>query len=135
MLPFLQAPGYCRLVMPRYIRLNSLKQSFREDLRIAHSWKVIFLWIPKLLRKRLDFTSAFPVPFPFRDFQISGSDVSPQAAATLAPRLAEGAGLGFGTPLYQRFTTLRGENVTTSAVCRHRDGQIVLRLVHLHLGT
>ena len=51
--------------MPRYIRINTLKLTFAEDLRMAKSWKVLFLWGAKLFRKRLDLNSGLPIAAPF----------------------------------------------------------------------
>ena len=95
--------------MPRYIRLNPLKQTLREDARIAHSWKVRFLWIPKLLRKKREFTSAIPIPIPFQDFVVKPEEVSPDAEAKLEGPLGEAARLGFTSPIYQSTKTLGGE--------------------------
>ena len=120
--------------MPRYIQVNHLKQTLREDLRIAHSWKVIFLWIPKLLRRRSEFTNCVPIPLPFQDFVVAAESISPEATAGLAQPLAEAARLGFVAPVYQVIRTLAGESVTTAANCRHSGGEVLGRLMHLRVG-
>ncbi|HWI58390.1 MAG TPA: site-2 protease family protein, partial [Bacillota bacterium] len=121
--------------MAKYIRLNPLKQSLAEDLRMARSWKVLFLWIPKLFRHRLEFTSYIPVPVPFQDFVVSPESLTPQAAAQLSAPAQDAARLGFDAPVYQVMTTLAGETVMTTANCRHTGGEIVARLMHVRLGT
>jgi Zn-dependent protease len=120
--------------MPRYIRINNLKQTLAEDLRLAHSWKVFVLWIPKLFRMRLEFMSGIPIPLPFQEFVIGAECVPPEAAEKLAELLHAAAQLGFATPVYHLLRTLGGETVMTSANCRHSRGEIVARVVHMHLG-
>jgi Zn-dependent protease len=120
--------------MARYIRVNNLKQTATEDLRIARSWKVIFLWGLKLARKRMNFMSAIPVPLPFRDFVVNAEAVPADAREKLNPLLQECARLGFLPPLYHVIRTLGGESVTTSANCRHSKGETIVRLMHTRMG-
>ena len=121
--------------MPRYIRVNTLKQTLLEDLRIARSWKVIFLWINKLLRVRIEGTSPIPISVPFQDFQVQPEQVSSEAVARLIDPLRDASTLGFLPPLYQVVVTLKGESVSTTATCLHQQGEMVLRLMHCRLGT
>lgn len=120
--------------MTRYIRINTLKQTLREDLRLAPSWKVLFLWIPKLLRRRLDFMSGVPIPVPFADFVINETAVPPDAKEKLSTPLREAARLGFAPPVFHLSHTLAGESVTTSANHYHAGGEMVARSIHVHLG-
>jgi Zn-dependent protease len=120
--------------MARYIRANTLKQTFAEDLRIVRSWKVIFLWGLKLFRKRMNVTSAFPVPIPFRDFVVNAEAVPTEAHEKLNPLLQECTRLGFLPPLFHVIRTLGGESVITSANCRHSNGDTIVRLMHTRIG-
>src|ERR1035441_6819925 len=121
--------------MTRYIRHNPLKQTLREDLRIARSWKVLFLWIPKLLRRKREFSSAFQVALPSSDFVVKPEDIPQAAAARLTKQIEESTRLGFSPPVFQVCRTLGGETVTTVANCWHSRAEILLRIMHLRLGT
>jgi Zn-dependent protease len=121
--------------MPRYIRTNTLKQTFMEDLRIVRSWKVILLWVPKLFRRRLEFGSAYPVPVPFQDFVVASERIIPTALGKFAGPLEEAARLGFLDPVYQEAWTLARESIITVANLRHSGGETVARFMHVRLGT
>jgi Zn-dependent protease len=120
--------------MPRYIRHNSLKQRLVEDLRIARSWKVLFLWLHKVQGRRLDFSSPIAVSVPFEEFQIQLAALLPDALQKLSGPLEQAAAIGFNAPLCQQVPTLSGENVTSGASLRHRDGEIVCRITHCLIG-
>src|SRR5580765_7356867 len=96
----------------------------------AFYWPFIFLWGLKLSRKRLNFMSAIPIPIPFQDFVVNEDAVPADAREKLNPLLQECARLGFLPPLYHVIRTLGGESVTTSANCRHSNGETIVRLMH-----
>ena len=120
--------------MPRYFRLNSLKQTMMEDLRIVRSWKVVFLWLAKVVRHRLRFTSPIPLPVPFESFQVAPEAVPAWAVEKLLDPLREASELGFFPPTYQVVPTLRGESVSVCATLRHEGCETVLRLMCVRVG-
>ncbi len=120
--------------MPRYIKLNALKQTLAEDLRIGRFPGVLVLWFLKLIRKRMDFTSPISTGLPTAEFIIQAGDISDETAATLSPLLDDSARLGFRPPVYQRVRTFAGEMVSTVANLRHQDGEMVARVMHIRMG-
>ena len=120
--------------MPRYFQLDNLKQTFAEDWRIARSWKVLFLWIPKLLRQRLTFKSPSALPVPFFDFVVPHESIPPGAVAAFSTALKEAEELGFSSPVYQVVTTLRQDLTSTVATCRDQSGEVIARLMYVQPG-
>lgn len=122
--------------MPRYIRTNTLKLSFREDMRIGRTWKgVVLLLLRKLFRQRLKSGLGTQVPVPIQDFIIPEDKVPPPAAERMSAPLKDLERWGFTPPVYNVTQSLGGESITVTANSRHTDGEIWSRITYARLGT
>ena len=54
-------------VPTRYYRTENRKLTFRECWWLARGWRVLFLWVPKLLHVPLELGAGLPAPRPFEE--------------------------------------------------------------------
>jgi Zn-dependent protease len=120
--------------MSDYYKVDSRKITLREYWNILPSWKVLIPWIAGRLSISIDFGSGFRQPKNVKELEIPEPEFSAQARAKLQPLLNQCLQLGFHSPRFYTFESLRRDTRTSFIVLLHNSGEFSLRLMHT-LGT
>lgn len=117
----------------RYYRLNSLKVTFREYWNLTRSWQVIIPWTAKLLRLPMTFSSGMPSFESVRELKVPEEAFPAADRERLQPLLDLCLRMGFHSPQFHAYTTLRGETHTSFVALLHPSGA-ALRLMCVVAG-
>jgi Zn-dependent protease len=116
--------------MAEYYKIDGRKITLREYWNIARSWRALLAWIAARLGAPLQFGTAFRQPDSVRELQVADSEFSPQAKAKLHSLLEQCLQLGFHSPRYYSFETIRRDTRTSFIAMLHHSGEFTLRLMH-----
>ena len=116
--------------MATYYKVDSRKLTLREYWNITHSLNALIPWIGTRIGMPMNFGAAFATPGPVSEQEIPEGECTPAARAKLQPLLGQCLDLGFHTPRYFRFETLRRDVQTHFISLLHRSGGFTLRLMH-----
>jgi Zn-dependent protease len=112
----------------RYFRLDSRKVSFREYWNIVRSWKVIIPWVAKLLNLPMNFSSGMPSVL-VQELKVAESDFAADAREKLQPLWDQCQRMGFHSPQFHSYVTMRGDSRICFIALLHPSGA-TLRLMH-----
>ena len=112
----------------RYYRLDSRKVTFREYWNIARSWKVIIPWTAKLLRLPMRFVSGMPHFDSVRELRVAEADFPAEVREKLQPLCDLSQRIGFHSPQFHTYASMRGESRTSFITLLHPSGA-TLRLM------
>ncbi len=113
----------------RYYRLDNRRITYAEYLRIVRSWKVIILWVAKLLNIQLRARLGWPYFESVRDMEVQEADFPARAREQLQPLLDQWMKLGFHSPRFFTFESICGETQASFISMFHNSGT-ALRLLH-----
>ena len=116
--------------MAEYYKVDSRKITLREYWNILPSWKSLVPWVAKWLNIQVPFGSGFRLPDTVRELEVAESEFSPYARSKLQPLLDECLQLGFHSPRFYSFETIRRDARTSFIALLHRSGEFTLRLMH-----
>ena len=116
--------------MPEYFKVDSRKVTLREYWNILPSWKVLVPWIAGRFNVSMPFGSGFPQPPPAREMEIAENEFPAQARAKLQPALDQCLQLGFHSPRFFTFETIRRDTTSSFIALLHRSGECTLRLMY-----
>ncbi len=116
--------------MAEYFKVDSRKITLREYWNILPSWKALVPWLAKWLNLQMPFGSGFRRVESVRELEVAESEFSPQARAKLQPLLDQCLQLGFHSPRFFSFETIRRDARTSFIALGHRSGEIIVRLMH-----
>lgn len=116
--------------MAEYYRVDSRKITLREYWNILPSWKALIPWIAARFKVSMSFGSGFRRVELVRELEVAESEFSPQARAKLQPLLDQCLQLGFHSPRFFSFKTIRRDAQTSFIALLHRSGDLTLRLMH-----
>ena len=116
--------------MAEYYKVDGRKITLREYWNIARSWKALVAWIAARLGTPMQLSIGFRQPDSVRELEIAESEFSPQAKAKLQPLLEQCLQLGFHSPRFYSFETIRRDTRTSFIAMLHRSGEFTLRLMH-----
>ena len=108
-----------------YFRTENRKLTFRECWWLARSWRVLFLWVPKVLRIPLELGAGLPAPRPFEERWVDPATLPVEVREKLERKARELMTLGFDLCHYH---VLVGNLMTSdSGGCYmvHASGEIV----------
>jgi Zn-dependent protease len=120
--------------MAEHFKLDSRKITLGEYWNITRSWKAIIPWVAARLGAPLNFGTEFRQPETVKELEVPEGEFSSQARAKLQPLLDQCLQLGFHSPRFYCFESLRHDVRTSFISMLHRSGEFTLRLMHT-LGT
>jgi Zn-dependent protease len=120
--------------MAEYYKLDSSKITLGEYWNITRSWKALIPWVAARLGAPLNFGTEFRQPETVKELEVPEAEFSPQARAKLQPLLDQCLQLGFHSPRFYCFESMRHDVRTSFISMLHRSGDFTLRLMH-SLGT
>ena len=120
--------------MAEYYKVDSRKITLGEYWNITHSWKAIIPWVAARLGAPLNFGTEFRQPETVKELEVPEAEFSPLARAKLQPLLDQCLQLGFHSPRFYCFESMRHDVRTSFISMLHRSGEFTLRLMH-SLGT
>ena len=113
-----------------YFRTENRKLTFRECWWLARSWRVLFLWVPKILGIPMELGAGLPAPRPFEERWVDPATLPPDVREKLEAQARELMGFGFDQCHYH---VLVGNLMTTdSGGCYllHASGEIVATILY-----
>ena len=116
--------------MAKYLKVDSRKITLREYWNIGPRSKLFLPILAKLLRIPLPFGSGFRQPDSVQELQVPESEFPPSALTFLQPLMEECLALGFHSPRYYCFSTLKGETRTSFISMLYSSGEFSVRLMH-----
>src|ERR1051325_4043598 len=113
--------------MPEYYKVDSRRITLGEYWNIYPSWKILIPWLAARFHVETHAGAKFRRPQATRELEVSETQFPPQAGALLQPLLDQCLQLGFNSPRYYTFETLRRESRTSFISMLHSSGQFTLR--------
>jgi Zn-dependent protease len=113
----------------KYFRTENRRLTFRECWWLAPGWRVLFLWIPKVLRIPLELGAGLPAPRPFEERWVDPASLPPEVREVLDVKARGLMKLGFDLCHYH---VLVGSLMTSeSGGCYmvHASGEIVATIL------
>ena len=113
-----------------YFRTENRKLTFRECWWLARSWRVIFLWVPKVLGISMELGAGLPRPRPFEERWVDPAQMPREVLEKLEARSHELMKLGFDLAHYH---VLAGNLMTSeSGGCYllHASGEMVVTILY-----
>jgi len=115
--------------MDRYYKLDSRKVTFGEYWNIVRSPTVIIPWVAKLLNIPMRFASGLPDFDSVRQLEVPEAEFSMRAFSKLQPLLDKCLALGFHSPRFFTYESMRRDLRTSFIAMVHESGATV-RLMH-----
>ena len=115
--------------MNKYYKLDSRKVSYGEYWNIVRSVNVLIPWTAKLLNIRMNFMSGLPYFESVRDLEVPEPECLARAREKLQPMLEQCQRMGFHTPRFFTYESMRREVRTSFIALLHPSGATV-RLMH-----
>jgi Zn-dependent protease len=115
--------------MNKYYKLDSTKVTYGEYWNIVRSWKVIIPWTAKLLNVPMKFSAGLPAFESVRELEVPAAEFSEQARGKLRALLEKCQRMGFHSPRYFTYESMRRDARTSFIALLHSSGATV-RLMH-----
>src|SRR6266545_412007 len=116
--------------MGECFKIDSRTVTLREYWNISRSWKVLIPWVAGRLNIPMHLGSGFELFDTVRELEVAGSEFTAHARATVQPLFDQCIQLGFHSPRFYRFESMRRDTRTSFVALVHRSGEITLRLMH-----
>ena len=116
--------------MANYYKVDSRKITLREYWNIHPSPKILIPWIANRLNSPMGAGTAFRLPDAVRELEVPEAEFSPPARAALQPMLDRCRQLGFHSPRYYSFESLRRDSTTSFISLLHSSGEFSARLMY-----
>ena len=115
--------------MPRYLKANSLKITFREYWFLTRSLNVLIPWVSKLLRIRLPLVRGLAEPTSFRDLKVEEAELLPEVREKLRGPMTAFQQLGFRTPWFHKDKQSLIPAQGGAVVLLHESGEAVAKVI------
>ena len=113
-----------------YYRVDTQRLTFAEGWRLAPSWKVVLLWLGKLMGNSIGSSGGIPVPSALRDNLISLGEIPPRVAEKLIEVQSACEAIGFHTPLYYANKHTLAQIEAAACVLQEPAGETIANLAY-----
>src|SRR5579864_7661757 len=111
--------------MNKYYKLDSRKVTYGEYWNITRSINVIIPWTAKLLGIPIKFASGLPYFESVRDLEVPEEEFSPRGRERLQPLMDKCLDLGFHSPRFFSYGSMKGDLRTSFIAMLHPSGATV----------